>query len=226
MSATEVRPARARRKDAPTFVYLEVGEKRTFASAADWPGWCRSGKTEQAALDALAAYAPRYAPVAKLAGVPFPARATSFKVVERLQGNATTDFGAPGIPAKAESKPMTDEEAGRMSDLVAACWAYLDKVVAKAPASLRKGPRGGGRDRDAMFIHVLGAEVDYAKKIGLRLKEPQGPEKAAMRASRKAILERLSKPNRDERWPVRYAARRTAWHALDHAWEIEDRSNP
>ena len=121
---------------------------------------------------------------------------------------------------------MTDEEADRMSDLVAACWAYLDKVVAKAPASLRKGPRGGGRDRDAVFIHVLGAEVDYAKKIGLRLKEPQGLEKAAMRASRKAILERLSKPNRDERWPVRYAARRTAWHALDHAWEIEDRSNP
>jgi hypothetical protein len=213
-------------RDAPTFVYLEVGEKRTFASAADWPGWCRAGKTEQAALEALAAYAPRYAAVAKLAGVPFSGGATSFKVVERLKGNATTDFGAPGIPAKAESKSLTDEEAKRMSALVAACWAYLDKVVAKAPASLRKGPRGGGRDRDAMFIHVLGAEVDYAKKIGLRLKEPQGLGKAAMRASRKAILERLSKPNRDERWPVRYAARRTAWHALDHAWEIEDRSNP
>jgi hypothetical protein len=213
-------------RDAPTFVYLEVGGKRTFASAADWPGWCRAGKTEQAALDELAAYAPRYAAVAKLAGVPFSGRATSFKVVERLKGNATTDFGAPGIPAKAESKSFTDEEAKRMSDLVAACWAYLDKVVAEAPASLRKGPRGGGRDRDAMFIHVLGAEVDYARKIGLRLKEPQGLEKASMRASRKAILERLSKPTRDERWPVRYAARRTAWHALDHAWEIEDRSNP
>jgi hypothetical protein len=213
-------------KDAPTSIYLEVGGKRTFASAADWPGWCRAGKTEQAALDELAAYARRYAAVAKLAGVPFSGRATSFKVVERLKGNATTDFGAPGIPAKAESKSMTDEEARRMSDLVAACWAYLDKVAAEAPASLRKGPRGGGRDRDAMLIHVLGAEVDYARKIGLRLKEPQGLEKASIRASRKAILERLSKPNRDEKWPVRYAARRTAWHALDHAWEIEDRSNP
>jgi hypothetical protein len=213
-------------RDAPTFVYLEIGAKRTFASAADWPGWCRAGKTEQAALDALAAYAPRYAAVAKLARVPFSVPATGLKVVERLKGNATTDFGAPGIPANGESKPLTDEEATRMSDLVAACWAYLDRVIAKAPASLRKGPRGGGRDRDAMFIHVLGAEVDYAQKIGLRLKEPQGSNNASMQASRKAILERLSKPDGNEKWPVRYAARRTAWHALDHAWEMEDRSNP
>jgi hypothetical protein len=211
-------------QDAPTFVYLEVGEKRTFASASEWPGWCRSGKTEQAALDALAAYAARYAAVAKLARVPFPAHTTSFKVAERLKGNATTDFGAPGIPAAAESKHLSDAEAKRMSDLVAAAWAYLDKVVAKAPAALRKGPRGGGRDRDAMFIHVLGAEVDYARKIGVHLKEPQGADKAAVRAARKAILERLANPNQGEKWPVRYAARRTAWHALDHAWEIEDRS--
>jgi len=211
---------------APTSVYLELGAKRSFASAAAWPGWCRAGKTEQAALDALAAYAPRYAAVAKLAGVPFPTKAIAFKVVERLKGNATTDFGAPGIPAAAESKHLSDVEAKRMSDLVAACWAYLDGVVAKAPASLRKGPRGGGRDRDAMYIHVLGAEVDYARKMGVRLKEPQRAEKAAVRASRKAILERLANPNRGEKWPVPYAARRTAWHALDHAWEIEDRSKP
>jgi hypothetical protein len=213
-------------QDAPTRIYLEVGEKRTFASAADWPGWCRAGKNEQAALDALAAYASRYAPVAKLAGVALPGNATDFKVVERLKGNATTDFGAPGIPAKDESRPLIAEEVKRMSELVAACWAYLDKVVAKAPATLRKGPRGGGRDRDAMFIHVLGAEVDYAKKIGTRLKEHKGIEKAVIRASRKAILEGLANPNRVEKWPVPYAARRTAWHALDHAWEIEDRSKP
>ena len=113
-----------------------------------------------------------------------------------------------------------------MSDLVAACWTYLDKVVATAHASLRKGPRGGGRDRDAMFIHVLGAEVVYAKQIGTRLKEPEGAPKAAVQASRKAFLEGLTNPNRVEKWPVPYAARRTAWHALDHAWEMEDRSKP
>ena len=209
---------------APTSVFLEVGAKRTFASAAVWPGWCRAGKNELAALESLAAYAPRYAAAAKLAKVPFPTDVTNFKVVERLKGNATTDFGAPGISAKAETEPMTAAETRRMCDLVEACWTYLDKVVAKAPASLRKGPRGGGRDRDAMFDHVLGAEMEYAKRIGTRLKQPDGRDRAAVGAFRHAILESFGRPNREEKWPVSYAARRTAWHALDHAWEIEDRS--
>jgi hypothetical protein len=205
-------------------VYLEVGGKRTFASAAGWPGWCRSGKDEHAALAALAAYAPRYAAVARLAKIPFPAGDPGFKVVERLRGNATTDFGAPGIPAKDESKPMTPQQASRMRDLLDACWVYLDQVVAKAPASLRKGPRGGGRDRDAMFDHVLGAEMEYAKRIGVRLKQPDGKDKPAVRTFREAIREGIRHPNPDTKWPVPYAVRRTAWHALDHAWEIEDRS--
>jgi hypothetical protein len=209
---------------APTRVFLEVGARRTFASAADWPGWCRSGKNEHAALVSLTAYTRRYAAVAKLAKVPFASDVPIIKVVERLQGNATTDFGAPGIPAKAEADSLTTAETKRMCDLVAACWTYLDRVVAKAPASLRKGPRGGGRDRDAMFDHVLGAEVEYAKRIGVRLKQPDGGDVAAVRAFRKAMLESLGNPNREEKWPIAYAARRIAWHALDHAWEIEDRS--
>jgi len=207
-------------------VYLEVGSKRTFASAVGWPGWCRSGKSEHAALEALAAYAPRYSLVAGLAKIAFPEKITDFEVVERLPGNATTDFGAPGIPAKDESLPMTAGEVKRMTDLVEGCWTYLDRTVARAPAALRKGPRGGGRDRDAMFDHVLGAETEYAKAVGVRLKQPDGRDRAAIRAFRKAILEAFENPNRTEKWPVPYAARRTAWHALDHAWEMEDRSKP
>jgi hypothetical protein len=196
-----------------TRVYVEVGAKRAFASAAEWPGWSRSGKDEASALANLAAYATRYAPVAELARMDFPKQATNFDIVERLQGNATTEFGAPGIPAKDEAKPMTAKETERMVALVEACWKYLDQVRARAPQELRKGPRGGGRDRDKMYNHVLGAELEYAKGIGLRLKTPD----------RKALLESFRNPNREERWPVRYAARRTAWHALDHAWEMEDR---
>jgi hypothetical protein len=207
-------------------VYLEVGGKRTFASAAGWPGWCRSGKDEQAALAALAAYAPRYAIVANLAKVQFINGEPSFKVVERLKGNATTDYGAPGAPAKDESAPLTPKQAARMRDLLGASWDYLDKVVASAPSSLRKGPRGGGRDRDAMFDHVLGAESEYGKAIGVRQKQPDGKDRTAIRAFRKALLAGFDNPNREERWPVAYAVRRTAWHALDHAWEIEDRSTP
>src|SRR5205807_6070154 len=103
-----------------TRVYLEVGGKRTFASAADWPGWSRSGKTPEAALEALAAYAPRYAAIPKLARIEFPKSATKFDVVEKLEGNATTDFGAPGIPAKRESKISPAAEHARLISLLEA----------------------------------------------------------------------------------------------------------
>jgi hypothetical protein len=124
-----------------TRVYVEVGKQRVFASAADWPGWARAGKDEETALEALAAAAPRYAAVAKAARIAF-APGTGFEVVERLPGNATTDFGAPGAIAKAESRRLTKKEAGRLSALVAATWTVLDRVIETAPASLRKRPAG------------------------------------------------------------------------------------
>jgi hypothetical protein len=215
--------ARTQSPSPKTSVYLEVGTKRVFASSAAWPGWCRGGKTEQAALESLALYAPRYAPVAKLAGVDLPAGAADFEVVERVAGNATTDFGAPGVPTRLEALPMGAHEARRMCFLVEACWKHLDQVRATAPAVLRKGPRGGGRDRDQMFEHVLGAEVMYARAIGIRLEQPAVGDPVAVRGFHQAILASLGNPNRKEKWPVAYCARRIAWHALDHAWEMEDR---
>ena len=116
-----------------------------------------------------------------------------------------------------ESKPMTRQEAERMVSLLEASWKYLDQVVAKAPQSLRKGPRGGGRDRDKMFEHVIGAEGEYAKAIGLRMNQDD------LKSFRKAFVATLRDPNPEAKWPAPFAARRTAWHALDHAWEIEDR---
>jgi len=196
-----------------TRVYVEVGAKKAFASAADWPGWSRGGKDEKSALAALADYAPRYARVARLARVDFPASAANFDVVERLKGSASTDFGVPGAPAKGESKTMTDADTKLSISLLEACWKYLDQVRAKAPEELRKGPRGGGRDREKMYAHVLEAELGYARQIGVRIKEPD----------RGAVLAALRSPNPDAKWPAAYAVRRIAWHALDHAWEMEDR---
>ena len=208
----------------PTRVYLEVGAKRVFASAADWPGWCRSGRDEAAALEALAAYADRYRPVAGAAGSPLPAGAgDSLKVEERVKGNGTTDFGAPGVPCRGDEKPLTGDELERQLALVAAGWKTLDAVAARAPAELRKGPRGGGRDRDTILQHVLGAEAAYARKLGIKLAEPDAGDRAAVKAFRRELLEALGATG--TAWPPRYAARRIAWHALDHAWEIEDRSN-
>jgi hypothetical protein len=217
-------------KGAGTPVYLEVGAHRVFAAAADWPGWTRSGKDETAALEALAAAAPRYALAAKAARIPFPSDAVkSFDVVERLPGSATTDYGAPGAIAKGDSRPLSKAEADRQCALLQGSWTVLDRVVAKAPAELRKGPRGGGRDRDKMVDHVLDAEDAYAHKLGLRLARPDRRDLAAMREFRAAILAAVragaDAPTQIEKnWPIRYAVRRTAWHALDHAWEIENRS--
>jgi hypothetical protein len=189
-------------------VYLEVGAKRVFASAAAWPGWSRGGKTEQDALEALAAYAPRYARVVSL-----PKNATDFEVVERQKGNASTDYGVPAIPAKAELKKPTARETERLISVLEACWKYLDQVRARVPEELRKGPRGGGRDRDKMYAHVLDAELAYASALRVPSKKHD----------RKALLAALRNPNPDAKWPVAYAIRRIAWHALDHAWEMEDR---
>jgi hypothetical protein len=213
-------------KSAGIPVYLEVGAHRVFAAAADWPGWCRSGKDEITALEALATAAPKYALVTKAARIAFEP-GTGFDVVERLPGDATTDFGAPGAIAKAELRRLTKKEAGRLSALVSASWTIFDRTVESAPAALRKGPRGGGRDRDAIVEHVLGAETAYARKLGIRLQQPAVGDVTAMREHRNAIVAGLragTKGVTEKGWPARYAARRIAWHALDHAWEIENRS--
>ena len=217
-------------KLTPTRVVVEAGAKRVFASALDWPGWARAGRDEESALEALADYAPRYRPVAEAAGVAFPVGAGSaLEVVEFVPGSATTDFGAPGTMAATESDRLTPAEARRRADLVRATWATLDTVVAGAPAALRKGPRGGGRDRDAVVQHVCNAEAAYARKLGLRFKEPDAADAVAVGALRDAIDAvlrdaRSGEPAEVKGWPPRYAARRIAWHVLDHAWEIEDKS--
>jgi len=42
---------------------------------------------------------------------------------------------------------------------------------------------------------------------------------------RAAYLEALRAGIPHQSWPARYAVRRLAWHVMDHAWEIEDRSS-
>jgi hypothetical protein len=209
-------------------VYLEVGHKRVFASALDWPGWTRAGKDEKLAIEALTAYLPRYAVVPKTARIEFPTN-TQFKVVERVTGNATTDFGAPATPASSDTKALSAVEAERICALLAASWKVFDKVIAKAPPELRKGPRGGGRDRDKIADHIIDAESAYTPKLGLKLRTPKRDDATEVAATRKAILDAIrasagGPQTGEKRWPPRYVARRMAWHLLDHAWEIEDRS--
>ena len=219
-------------------VYLEVTRKRTFAGAVEWPGWCRSGKTPELALEALVAYADRYAAVISHSRLGFerPGSVDDLEVVERLTGNATTEFGAPGIPPKADARPLPPKALKRQTAILEASWRAFDRAAdAARGVTLTKGPRGGGRDLPKMENHVFEADEGYVSALGSR--PPRNPgdalakRSAGLRASAVAALaaRAAGKPVADPRntkrpWSPRYYVRRSAWHALDHAWELEDRS--
>lgn len=222
----------------PVEVYVESTGKRAFAGAIDWPGWCRSGRDEEAALESLFGYGPRYAHVLTGSGTRFtaPARRSTLSVVDRMQGDATTDFGAPSIAPTVDAAPVDRRWLTRNEKILRACWESFDLAVAGVKGELRKGPRGGGRDVDAIVDHVVGAEGSYLRMIAG--KPPSFAEEDASLARdpvRVAVLEGLERavvdgipekgPRGGARWSARYFVRRDAWHVLDHAWEIEDRSS-
>lgn len=218
-------------------VYFEIGKKRTFAGALDWPGWCRSGRDEESALQALVDYGARYARVvrAKEFGFRAPADTSSFVVVERLKGNATTDFGAPDLAPAKDSEPVNEPELARLQAILKACWRVFDAAVRSAKGKkLSTGPRGGGRELDGVVQHVLGADGGYLSSLGWKVAQDETADlKDELKRTRKAILEGLRAaahgqiaargPRGGIRWKPRYFVRRSAWHVLDHAWEIEDR---
>lgn len=208
-------------------IATEISKKKVFAWAVEWPGWCRSAKTEELAIEALAAYAGRYKAVAEEAGLAFP-QTDTFDIQERLPGSASTDFGVPGAIASADRKPVKAAEAARAGKLLTAAWDILATVAARSPAELTKGPRGGGRDRDKMLDHVVGSENGYGRMIGVKHKQPAFDDEEAVAALRADLKRALSRPSdgsplRPNGWPARYATRRIIWHVLDHVWEMEDR---
>jgi hypothetical protein len=222
----------------PIEVYLEVGKTRTFAVALEWPGWCRSARDEASALQALCDYAPRYARALQATPLGFhpPAEASALVVVERLAGNATTDFGAPSLALSRDTQPVDAAELERWQVLLEACWRTFDAAAQAATGQvLRKGPRGGGRDLAKIVEHVRDVDLAYLTSLGGKLK-PSGEEAPdqALANVRQVILTTLVAaahgevpafgPRGGARWTPRYFVRRLAWHEFDHAWEIEDRA--
>lgn len=218
-------------------VYLETGQTRTFAAALEWPGWCRSGRGDEAALQTLFDYAPRYARVLAPTKLEFraPSSVSDLAVVDRLTGNATTDFGALNVDLPSDTQPVDASELQRWQVILEACWAAFDSAVQAALGKeLRKGPRGGGRDLEKIVEHVIEVDHGYLRSLGGKLKRNREADPSeALREIRQAILTTLDEavqgklpthgPRGGARWTPRYFVRRLAWHELDHTWEIEDR---
>jgi hypothetical protein len=218
-------------------IYLEIGKKRTFAGAVDWPGYCRRGTDEATALQALIEAGPRYARALRGTRLGFeaPRDVTALRVAERLPGDATTDFGAPGASPATDEEPLGPDDLRRSGTILRATWRAFDRAVDAAKGrTLRTGPRGGGRSLDKIVQHVLDAEGGYLSALGWKHRSTERDRTARLAAIREAILEGLAASARGEiprrgprgglRWSARYFVRREAWHALDHAWEIEDRA--
>jgi hypothetical protein len=210
-------------------VVLEIGPKgkRVVAVAPDWPGLARGAKTGEAAIERLQAYRPRYAPVAKLAGLDAAfAASTTVEVVEHYPGTGSTDFwGIPFAFSSIDRQEMSSEAVEHELTLMQACWAFFDEVRARVSAEMQRGPRGGGRDRDHIVRHTFGTERDWAEKLGVRTPEGAMLTDEGLQAHRdayRAAIRAFHDQGKMARtWPLRYLIRHTAFHTLDHAWEME-----
>jgi hypothetical protein len=211
---------------------LEVGpkDKKVVAVAPDWPGLERGAKIDGAAVETLQSYLPRYAGVAHLAGMDEEFGAISgVDVVERHQGTGSTDFwGISFAFSSIDGQQMSSEDLERQLTLMQACWAFFDDVRGRVSTEMRKGPRGGGRDRNRIVDHVLGVEQDWAKKVGVRAGDDAVvTDDKGLKAYRDAYCTAIRAFHSEGRtartWPLRYLIRHTAYHTMDHAWEMEDK---
>jgi hypothetical protein len=218
----------------PVRTVIERGPKgkRSVAFSVDWPGWSRGARTAELALESLESYRGRYRPIASLAGM---ARAFDdagpLEVVEDKAGTGSTDFwGISFSPSATEQGPMAEAELERAITLLRACWAFFDDVAARVSPEMRKGPRGGGRDRDQIIRHTIRTESeDFAKQVGLRIPERAALTPDGLRQHREAYVAAMRAYNAGEvrrrmrSWTLPFLIRHSAFHTLDHAWEMEDK---
>jgi hypothetical protein len=216
----------------PVHAALELGPKgkKFVAYAPAWPGWSRGAKTERDAIDTLEAYRERYRPVAEKAvlGDEF-AMAGELDVVDRYVGTGSTDFwGISFAASPGEVGPMSEDVLERKLALLQACWVYFDEVLGRVTPELKKGPRGGGRDRDDILNHTYGTErTQMAVKVGV--KTPEGVQLTAegRRMHRENYLAAMREYNaagkKARTWELQFLLRHTAYHMMDHAWEMEDK---
>ena len=212
-------------------VTLEIGQKgkKVVAVAPDWPGLERGATTDEDAITRLRSYIPRYSLVAKLAEMDAEFDAiTNVDVVEQYSGTGSTDFWGNSFAfSDIDQQAMSCEALERELTLMQACGASFDDVRKRVSAEMQKGPRGGGRDRDRIVRHIFANEQDWAKRLGVHTPDDAMLTGDGLKAHRDAychaIRDHHSQGKLAGKWPLRYLIRHTAFHTLDHAWEMEDK---
>ena len=218
----------------PMRVTLEMGPKgkKVVAVANEWPGLERGAKNEELAIEKLRAYMPRYAQVATLANMSAAFDTIQdVDVVEQYPGTGSTDFwGISFAFSSIDQQEMSSEELERELTLMQACWAFFDEVRGRVSAEMQKGPRGGGRDRDRIVRHTLAAEQDWAKGVGVVPADDVMLTDQALKSYREAYCQAIrdyhaqgKQAGSRAKWPLRFLIRHTAFHTMDHAWEMEDK---
>jgi hypothetical protein len=207
-------------------------DRKVAAFAIDWPGWSRGAKSAPEAVELLESYRERYRPITALAGLEGELDAGGpLEIVEDHVGTGSTDFwGISFAPSSFEIEPMPADEIERRLSLLEASWRFFDEVAARVSPELAKGPRGGGRSRDEIIRHALGWErADLVKRVGIVV-DPVVPDLAeGLRSHREAYVAALREYNAEGRiprgrnWTVALLLRHSAFHVLDHAWEMEDK---
>lgn len=205
--------------------------KRAVAFAVDWPGWARGATSPDEALERLWTYLDRYRPVARHAGLADELDAAGdLEVSEDHLGNTSTDFwGISWLPSSTEHGPMAPEVLDRRLALLEGAWRFFDEVAARVSPQLRRGSRGGGRDRDEIVAHVFGNErVQFSKRVGVATPPGVMLTPDGLRTHREQFLAGLREYNAQDRkvgrtWTLQFLLRHAAYHVLDHAWEMEDK---
>ena len=205
--------------------------KRWVAVAADWPGLERGGKTEDEAVEKLARYVPRYLPVATRVrlGSELATQTDARRSSAATRAPARPTSGASrSRPRRSTASRSTRRPSTARWRLLRAAWAEFDETAARVSAELRPGARGGGRSRDRIVRHVLANEGgDFSKRVKAPSELDDLLTPAGLAHHRDRFVEAMrawyaeGKPLGN--WTIPYLLRHTAYHVLDHTWEMQDR---